>query len=209
MGLILVVVLVIFIVLTVALLTVFLYYYNMAVSCDISPNVICYTDWLCPTDADGNATNDGNGKPIPGDKLHCHLKGMYGTLTEAETATGAACEGFVNRNLRNCVPYIYETDGDGKVVLDSDGNPTQLTDEQFYDRLKGCKDNKVNTENETGSPFGCSCLNALVDDRSYEDKTNGNTYDFSTVGCSDFYTQLQLDPDKFQYGTCTKAAGST
>jgi hypothetical protein len=211
MSLILVIVVVVFIIFTLIILTILLHYYNLAVQCDLSPNIMCYTDWKCPKDSLGNVTNDANGTPIPGDDLHCHLKGLYGVLTDEETKLGAPCYGYAgkNQNQRNCIPYLFEINEDGTVKKDKEGNPVPVEEEDFYNNLKGCNTNGTVEKEEVANPFNCSCFDNLKGNRTYDDPTNKITYDMASVACKDFYNFMAspdfvINGETYPKGSCTK-----
>lgn len=72
-------------IITIIILTIYLYYRSLAYSCDASPQIFCYTDWKCD-----NGTNNALGEQVT--DITCHLKALYGAIV------GSECPGFTNRS---------------------------------------------------------------------------------------------------------------
>jgi hypothetical protein len=70
----------------IVLLTIYIYYRRQNFSCDSSPFFYGYTDWQCDA-----GTNNALGQRV--DNLECHLKALYGALTDQDD-----CPSFNNRN---------------------------------------------------------------------------------------------------------------
>lgn len=70
------------IVITLILLTIFLYYYHLAFECDIYPSFPCQTDWKCPGyNADDDNTVvlvNANGDGVTNAMMGCYLNALYG-----------------------------------------------------------------------------------------------------------------------------------
>jgi hypothetical protein len=95
-----------YVLVTIGLVTVLLYYGSLAYQCDGLVGFWCHTDWKC-ADVNGNnsgvtplgtgdevgiGTYNASGVLVPGDKMDCHLKAMYGIDVSADP---------------NCVDHAY------------------------------------------------------------------------------------------------------
>lgn len=84
-----------YVLITIGLVTVLLYYGSLAYQCDALVGFWCHTDWKCAgVDGEKNGTDgsgigigtyDASGQLVDGDKLGCHLKGMYGVDPAGDT----------------------------------------------------------------------------------------------------------------------------
>lgn len=85
------------IIITIILLTIFLYYYNLAFECDIYPSFQCKTDWKCPGYKADDDTNivlvNANGYGITNAMMGCYLNALYGYSTP-QNEFGNSCAYF-------------------------------------------------------------------------------------------------------------------
>ena len=107
-------ILIAYVLIALGLITLLLYYGNLAYQCDSLIGFWCHTDWKC-ADINGNTsgtpspigatattsgdsgTYDATGNLIPGDQMHCHLKGLYGV------DPGPDCPGQPVRVINPCM----------------------------------------------------------------------------------------------------------
>lgn len=89
-----------YVLVTIGLVTLLMYYGSLAYQCDALVGFWCHTDWQC-ADVDGIAANSGTydaaGNLIPGDQISCHLKSLYGV------EPGEGCPGYVPREKNPCM----------------------------------------------------------------------------------------------------------
>lgn len=81
MGMAVVLTIVVNVIITVVLLTAFLYYYNMAFQCDAYPSMPCFTTWKCPgyaPDSDTVVLVDSLGRGVTNRMMNCYLSMLYG-----------------------------------------------------------------------------------------------------------------------------------
>lgn len=154
-----------YVLITIGLVTVLMYYGSLAYQCDALVGFWCHTDWKCAKVSDvvktaslnpqatagpelDSGTYDAAGNLVPGDKIGCHLKGLYGI----DPSNDPECQGRSNE-VRQINPCMLTTPADAN-RNDPDNYNGQFVNTTFAcsepDSNGLCKDNFSNVSNIPG-----------------------------------------------------------
>lgn len=144
------------IVITIILLTTFLYYYNLSFECDAYPSFPCQTDWKCSgyaeTDDENVVLVNANGYGITNAMMGCYLNALYGYN---------GVDGNGNNEFGNECQYIADKSGNRTKILPRAQNILSDRNETINGVVTsvaaGCNDDNNGILQDSINPFGAVC----------------------------------------------------